>query len=126
MKPTVHAIAIAVAIVVVAGCGDTSSPSGSDTERGAGPAADRVGKVIDPGVSAPQARRGRGADRAKTTAEPSGKAESAGEAARVPLGVPLNAREPRVRRAIAQLLHPPRAGDRGGGPNGDDQQNQGR
>jgi hypothetical protein len=67
-------------------------------------------------------RRNRRPNRA-TPAKPDEKAKKRGADLQVPLGVPLDARSPRVIRAIAGLLHPD-GENSGGSSRGNSQQGQ--
>ncbi len=95
MKRSAYAIAILAALAVVTGCGGGSSSGDSSHGRPESAAAtlDRLGGRVQQGSPAGQAEAGEKADNGKPRAQ-------------VPQGVPLDTRSARVRKAIADLLHP--------------------
>jgi hypothetical protein len=114
MRRGLCATAIVTTLVVVAGCGGSSSSG--DAPRP--PASDSAATKEMAGAPKPE-RTNRRSNRA-TPARPDAKAKKRGADVQVPLGVPLDARSPRVRRAIATLLHPD-GENRGGSGRGNSQ-----
>jgi hypothetical protein len=100
MKRSAYAIAILAALAVVTGCGGGSSSGDSSHGRpeSAAAALDRLGGRV-------QQRSSRQGSPARQ-AEAGEKADNGKPRAQVPQGVPLDTRSARVRKAIADLLHP--------------------
>jgi hypothetical protein len=115
MKFVAYAVALVLALAAAAGCGSSTSSEG--TPRGA---SDDVTVQEDrPAAVAP--------DTTPPQPEASGQHDQSGKTAAVPLprGVPLNTQDPRVERAIADLLHPKKT-DKGQEAPEDDRSHQGK
>jgi hypothetical protein len=116
MKPVAYLAALA-ALLAAAGCGGASSSGDAPPDRSTGFApAERTDTV----GGAPKQTPDDSAPKPERAAK-----RRAGDTP-IPLGTPVDARDARVRRAIADLLHPGRAGDgdpapprRGGKEGGD-------
>jgi hypothetical protein len=105
--PAATAVAIVAGLVVMAGCGGASSSSSGDASHdhpeSAATAIDRTAGAIGAATTKqplkPQELTGK-----KKGQEPSkGKPEAESQ---LPLGMPLKAGDPRVKKVIAGLLHP--------------------
>jgi hypothetical protein len=104
MKQSLCAIAAVAALAVWAGCGGASSSGDAPRDQSTGFAA--AERTADGG--APK--------QTPDEPKPERKVKPGAEDTPVPLGTPLDARDARVRRAIADLLHPRKAGAEGSAP----------
>jgi hypothetical protein len=110
MRAFISIVAGAAALAVAIGCGGaSSSDGGSIAHTASAPTADHAVANLD---ARPNPQPTPDKHSVKAAKERKGGAAKGG----IPLGVPLDARSPRVRKAIASLLHPVRA--RNGGESG--------
>src|SRR6188472_1335897 len=101
MKRSVSVSAILAALAIATGCGGGSSSGDSSHPRpeSAAAALDRLGERVQ------QATAPRGSPARKAEPEERGAGQE-GSGVQLPQGVPLDTRSSRVRKAIADLLHP--------------------
>ncbi len=102
MKPLAYAIALTLALAVAVGCGSSKTSAGPPQGRSDGTSTqENPPAALAPGTKDPERGSSGSQDHRGTSA-----------AAPLPRGVPMGAKDPRVQRAIADLLNPKRTNGR--------------